>query len=102
MDVKTSFTESNFEIFHDDFEILNRTLWKFDIGKGPNNDGWGNGEKQSYTDYYEANAFVSDDGVLNVKAIEEQMANGPLQDCILARHSVLPLVVGMLVSEPNR
>jgi beta-glucanase (GH16 family) len=25
------------------------TNWKFDIGKGPNNDGWGNAEWQTYT-----------------------------------------------------
>jgi len=55
------------EIFRDDFQWLDRNVWKFDIGKGPNDDGWGNGELQIYTDERQ-NAFVKD-GVLHVRAI---------------------------------
>lgn len=28
---------------------INTNYWNFDIGRGPGNDGWGNGEKQYYT-----------------------------------------------------
>lgn len=58
-------------IFHDDFDgtAVDRTLWGFDIGNGPNNDGWGNQEKQYYTDSDE-NAFTKD-GSLHVRIVKE-------------------------------
>jgi beta-glucanase (GH16 family) len=58
------------EIFRDDFDgPLNHKIWGFDIGRGPNNDGWGNQEKQTYTDS-EKNAFTKN-GVLNVRICKE-------------------------------
>ncbi|OIP83271.1 MAG: hypothetical protein AUK44_05630 [Porphyromonadaceae bacterium CG2_30_38_12] len=42
-------------VWQDDFNTIladslpNSANWKFDIGKGPNNDGWGNAEWQTYT-----------------------------------------------------
>jgi Glycosyl hydrolases family 16 len=65
----TLFENDYVEIFRDDFKTLDRKIWKFDLGRGPNNDGWGNFEKQSYTDS-PRNAFVKD-SVLNVKIIKE-------------------------------
>lgn len=57
------------EIFRDDFETLDQSIWKYDLGRGPNNDGWGNGEKQTYTDSPE-NAFVKD-SILHIKIIKQ-------------------------------
>jgi len=42
-------------VWQDDFNTMtadslpNPGNWKFDLGKGPNNDGWGNAEWQTYT-----------------------------------------------------
>ena len=44
-------------------------IWTYDIGRGPNADGWGNNELQYYTDRSE-NARV-DNGVLLITAREE-------------------------------
>ena len=60
-------------VFEDSFESLDRNIWKFDIGKGPRNDGWGNGEEQTYTDD-KANVFV-EDGVLHVRALKDDNGN---------------------------
>ena len=49
------------------------TNWKFDIGKGPNNDGWGNAEWQTYTN--ETKNIKTDmengEGVLKIIARQE-------------------------------
>ena len=48
-------------VWHDDFDRIGAPdpgRWTYDLGKGPNNDGWGNGEWQTYTDN---NAYISDD-----------------------------------------
>jgi len=47
------------------------TKWSYDIGKGANNDGWGNWELQYYTDKRKENAWV-ENGVLTITAIKEK------------------------------
>ncbi|MFY0654708.1 MAG: glycoside hydrolase family 16 protein [Cyclobacteriaceae bacterium] len=47
----------------------NSGLWSYDIGTGPNSDGWGNGELQYYTDRTE-NVTVQN-GMLLISAIKE-------------------------------
>ena len=47
--------------------------WKFDIGVGPNNDGWGNAELEYYTDRT-ANAAIDSNGYLAITARSEQYA----------------------------
>lgn len=42
--------------------------WGYDIGRGPNNDGWGNAELQSYTDKPEN--IVVEDGKLKITALQ--------------------------------
>lgn len=59
--------EEYVEIFRDDFQKLNRELWKAETGTGK--DGWGNWEKQTYTESPK-NSFV-EDSVLNVKIVKE-------------------------------
>lgn len=44
--------------------------WVFDTGIGPGMDGWGNNELQYYTDDV-TNAFVDDDGILNIVALRQ-------------------------------
>lgn len=61
--------EEYVEIFREDFEKLDRDLWKADTGIGPLLNGWGNWEKQNYTESPK-NSFV-EDGVLNVKILKE-------------------------------
>ena len=58
------------EVFRDDFDgPLNLDVWGFDIGRGPNNSGWGNGEQQYYTDS-PSNAFT-ENGSLHVRIVKE-------------------------------
>lgn len=45
------------------------TKWTYDIGKGPNNDGWGNDELQEYTNHAE-NVSLDGKGNLLITAIE--------------------------------
>ena len=47
--------------------------WHFDTGRGPNNDGWGNGELEYYTNS-EANAIVNNG--LEIIAIPKDTAGG--------------------------
>ena len=49
------------------------TKWKFDIGVGPNNDGWGNAELQYYTDRT-ANVSMDGKGNLAITAKRESYA----------------------------
>ena len=53
-------------VWSDEFNgnMVNPANWKFDIGRGANNDGWGNGELQYYR---EDNASV-DNGMLIIEA----------------------------------
>jgi beta-glucanase (GH16 family) len=44
--------------------------WEFDIGVGPNNDGWGNAELQYYTDR-PVNASLDSNGNLAITALRE-------------------------------
>ncbi len=48
---------------------LNTSTWSYEIGTGPNGDGWGNGEVQYYTNRTD-NVFVKD-GLLNIRAKRE-------------------------------
>ncbi len=59
------------EIFHECFDSINPDVWNFEVGRGPNNDGFGNWEEQVYTDSGN-NAFCKDN-VLNLKIIKEPM-----------------------------
>ena len=56
----------------DEFDVEgapNSEIWNFDIGTGPNSDGWGNNELQYYTSRSE-NVTVQN-GLLVISAIEE-------------------------------
>ena len=59
------------QVFRDDFvdesNCLDPRVWKHELG---NNNGWGNGEMQVYTDARE-NAFCKD-GILHVQALKQQ------------------------------
>ena len=59
-------------VMADEFDgsSLNTGMWTYDIGRGPNNDGWGNNELQYYTDRPE-NISV-ENGMLKITAIQEQ------------------------------
>ena len=59
-------------VMADEFDgtSINTSMWTYDIGRGPNNDGWGNNELQYYTDRPE-NIRV-EDGMLVITAIEER------------------------------
>jgi beta-glucanase (GH16 family) len=59
-------------VMQDEFDtdgVPNSALWTYDIGTGPNNDGWGNNELQYYTDRTE-NVTV-ENGYLLITAKEE-------------------------------
>ncbi len=65
----TNFTKL---VMSDEFDTEgapNSTMWTFDIGRGPNNDGWGNQELQYYTNRTE-NVKV-ENGFLLITAQEE-------------------------------
>lgn len=58
-------------VWQDEFEIPgtpDATKWIYDIGKGPNNDGWGNAELQTYTN--KAENIIVADGNLKITAIK--------------------------------
>lgn len=64
-------TLNNF-VFFEEFDtegVLNPNLWTYDIGNGPNGDGWGNQELQYYTNRSE-NVRV-ENGFLIITAQEE-------------------------------
>lgn len=52
---------------------LDTTKWSFDIGVGPNNDGWGNAELEYYTSRAE-NAVIDSNGFLAITAKRELYA----------------------------
>ncbi len=56
-------------LWHDEFDgtAIDSLKWSFEIGKGSN--GWGNNEKEFYTDRPE-NAYVKD-GILHIRAVKE-------------------------------
>jgi beta-glucanase (GH16 family) len=61
-------------VMQDEFDtdgVPNSALWTYDIGTGPNNDGWGNSELQYYTDRPE-NVTV-ENGYLLITAKEESL-----------------------------
>ena len=67
---QTVITKSNL-VLQDEFDVdgaPNSTLWNFNIGKGPNGDGWGNNELQYYTDRPEN--IVVENGMLKITAIK--------------------------------
>ena len=69
---QTVITKSNL-VLQDEFDVdgaPNSTLWNFNIGKGPNGDGWGNNELQYYTDKRKENGRV-ENGVLIIEARKE-------------------------------
>ena len=60
-------------VLADEFDVEgapNAEIWNFDIGTGPNSDGWGNNELQYYTSRSE-NVTVQN-GLLVISAIEEE------------------------------
>jgi beta-glucanase (GH16 family) len=62
-------------VWSDDFDGLagvspDAAKWKFDIGVGPNNDGWGNSELQYYTNR-SSNASLDGKGNLAITALRE-------------------------------
>ncbi|MHC1707323.1 MAG: family 16 glycosylhydrolase [Bacteroidales bacterium] len=68
-------------VWSDDFngatgESLDSTKWVFDIGTGPNNDGWGNSELEYYTDRAK-NASLDGNGNLAITALRESYAGSP-------------------------
>ena len=54
-------------------ESPDTSKWVFDIGNGPNNDGWGNAELEYYTDRTE-NASIDSNGNLGITAKREAYA----------------------------
>jgi hypothetical protein len=46
----------------------NPYVWVYETGRGPNNDGWGNGELQTYTDALD-NVKVTTDGNLEITVV---------------------------------
>jgi beta-glucanase (GH16 family) len=69
-------TKRNWQlVWSDDFDGAtglspDAAKWKFDIGVGPNNDGWGNAELQYYTDR-PVNASLDGNGNLAITAKKE-------------------------------
>lgn len=66
-------TNLNNLVLQDEFDVNgapNPAIWTFDIGRGPNNDGWGNNELQYYTDRPEN--IVVENGMLKITARQEQ------------------------------
>lgn len=59
-------------VFEDNFSkngAVDPNTWNIEIGKGPNNDGWGNNELQYYTNRPEN--IKIEDGMLKITAIKE-------------------------------
>jgi beta-glucanase (GH16 family) len=72
-DEKQTVTTLNKLVLADDFSVdgaPDSSLWNYDVGRGPNNDGWGNNELQYYTSRPEN--IVVEDGMLKITAIREQ------------------------------
>ena len=64
-----SFRSKSSYLWHDEFDgvSIDSSKWSFEIGTG--NNGWGNNEKEYYTDRPE-NAYVKD-GILHIRAVRE-------------------------------
>ncbi len=65
-------------VWQDEFEgsagqAVDESKWVFDIGRGPDGDGWGNAELQYYTDRT-TNASLDGEGNLAITAINESFA----------------------------
>jgi beta-glucanase (GH16 family) len=59
-------------VIEDEFNVdgaPDSSLWNYEIGKGPGDDGWGNQELQYYTDRPEN--IIVEDGMLKITAIKE-------------------------------
>lgn len=70
-DKQTVITMTNL-VMQDEFNTNgapNSNMWSFDIGTGPNNDGWGNREQQFYTN--RLNNIKVVDGMLQITAVRE-------------------------------
>ncbi len=79
-DDNSEIKKKNWElVWQDEFNTIaadslpNAANWKFDIGKGPNNDGWGNAEWQTYTKQTKnvKTAVVDGVGCLKITARQE-------------------------------
>jgi beta-glucanase (GH16 family) len=71
-DEKQTVTTLNKLVMEDNFDAngaVNSSLWTMDLGRGPNNDGWGNNELQYYSDRPEN--IISEDGMLKISARKE-------------------------------
>lgn len=64
----------------------NLAKWAYDLGTGPERNGWGNNELQTYTDRT-SNAYLDGEGHLIIKAIKENFtgADGQLRGYTSAR-----------------
>lgn len=58
-------------VWSDEFEgnIINNSKWTYDLGDGGSNPGWGNNEKELYTN--DAKNVYQKDGLLNITAIKD-------------------------------
>jgi len=64
-----NFTEITMQDEFDTDGALNSSIWNYDIGNGPNGDGWGNQELQYYTDRPEN--ITANNGYLIITANQE-------------------------------
>lgn len=68
-------TENEYElVWSEEFDytgLPDSTKWSYDVGKGPNDNGWGNWELQYYTEKRKENVWV-DDGILTITARKEK------------------------------
>lgn len=76
-------TDTWVPVWSDDFDGSSGTApdtakWSYDIGTGTNNDGWGNNEKEYYTDRT-ANCFLDGSGNFVLKALKETYSSGSTQ-----------------------
>lgn len=70
-------------VWNDEFDGTRGTApdaakWSYDIGTGANNDGWGNNEKEYYTDRT-ANCYLDGNGKFILKALKETYGSGSTQ-----------------------
>ena len=64
---ETSSSSESPYLWNDEFDTIDTAKWTFEIGTGAS--GWGNNEKQYYTDRSE-NAYIQD-GILHIRANKE-------------------------------
>ena len=75
-EVKADTAGSDYKlVWSDEFNgtALNTNNWTYDLGNGGSNVGWGNNEKEYYTNRTD-NVYVSD-GTLKIKALEQKFNN---------------------------